>query len=171
MKNLVLVGFMGTGKTSVGGLLSKYLVREFVDVDKLIEEEQGMAILQIFAEKGEEYFRGAEKRVIKELSLRDNLVIAAGGGAVLFEENVANLKKNGIIFCLSAAPSVILQRTKGYRHRPLLNDVDEPLKRIGELMDLRASYYERAADYMIDTSMVDIEEVMAKIVDIVKGLT
>lgn len=166
-KNIVLVGFMGTGKTSVGIKLADILNMQFVDTDVLIEKENGMSISDMFSQKGEEYFRDKESSVIERVSKLDNQVIATGGGAVKREENINNLKTNGVIFCLHASSEIILQRTSSEGHRPLLQ-VDDPLKRISEMLKEREPFYAQA-DYRIDTSDLTIEQVIEKIVNIFKN--
>lgn len=161
MKNIVLVGFMGTGKTAVAKLLSKRLRMRYVSTDELIEKREKQPIADIFAKKGEEYFRQAEEKVVKDVSSMKDIVIDAGGGVVIKEENIKKLKKNGIIICLTATADVILERTKGYKHRPILN-VDEPKKKIEELLLARTPYYKKA-NYTIDTSKASVKEVVEKI--------
>ncbi|HOM27495.1 MAG TPA: shikimate kinase, partial [bacterium] len=119
-KNIVLIGFMGTGKTEVGILLAKRLNMNFVDTDKLIEEREKDRIVRIFEVKGEEYFREIEEKIIEEVSNYKNCVIATGGGAVIREKNYNNLKKNGILICLKATPEEIYKRTISKKDRPLL---------------------------------------------------
>ncbi len=157
---------MGTGKTAVGRALARRLKMKFVDMDGLIEEREGMKISDIFASKGEPYFRKAEMEIVKEISAQPGLVIAAGGGAVIDEDNVKNLKSSGIMVCLAARPDKILERTKGHVHRPLLN-VSDPREKISELLAVRAEYYARA-DHRIDTTDLSIDEVVKKIVEIAK---
>ncbi|MFH1406616.1 MAG: shikimate kinase [Candidatus Omnitrophota bacterium] len=169
MRNIILIGFMGTGKTTVGKILAKQLNAKFVDTDELIEKQEHMPIPQIFSQKGEPYFREVEKKIIKQLSTQTSMVIAAGGGAVLNRENVANLRRNGAIICLSADSDVILKRVQQHQHRPLLN-VSDRRKRIEELLELRLPYYQKAADYIIDTSELEAVEAAGKIFDIVKGI-
>ncbi len=164
MKNIILVGFMGTGKTAVGKELAKRLNMKFVDMDDIIEEREGMKITDIFAKKGEPYFRSVEKEVAKGISKQPNLVVAAGGGAVIDEENVKNLKSNGLMICLTASPDKILERTKDYAHRPLLN-VSDPRAKVSELLEKRAVYYARA-DYQIDTTDLTVDEVVKKITEL-----
>lgn len=165
-KNIILVGFMGTGKTTVGQALAKRLGMEFVDMDDIIEEHEGMKISDIFAKKGEAHFRLAEKSAAKDISLRSGLVVAAGGGAVIDEENIRNFKSSGTIFCLIATADKILERTKGHMHRPLLN-VSDPREKIIELLAKRAEYYARA-DYRIDTTDLSVNEVVDKIAEHLK---
>ena len=166
MKNVVLVGFMGTGKTAVGKALAKRLGMTFVDMDAAIEEREGMKISEIFDKKGEQYFRHVEKTVAKDISSQSGLVIAAGGGAVIDEENVRNFKSGGVIFCLVATPDRIFERTKGHIHRPLLN-VSDPKEKITELLVKRAQYYARA-DYRIDTTDLTVDGVVDKITEYLK---
>ena len=163
-KNIVLVGFMGTGKTSVGIRLAEMLKMQFVDTDDLIEKESGMTISDMFSKMGEDYFRDRESSIIEKVSKLDGQVIATGGGAVKREENVNNLRATGIIFCLHASPEVILQRTSGYEHRPLLQ-VEDPIKKINEMLKERESFYAKA-DYRIDTSDFTIEQIVDTIANI-----
>ncbi len=149
MKNIVLTGFMGTGKTAVGRELSKLLGLKLVEIDSEIERRTGKSIKEIFRDDGEAKFRDLETEVIKEFSDRENLIISTGGGAVMREENIRALKKKGILFCLTAEPESILQRTSRSDERPLLN-VDDPLKRIKELLEARRPQYMKA-DRMINT--------------------
>jgi len=164
--NIVLVGFMGTGKNAVGRLLAEQLKMDFVDTDSVIEQREGRKISEIFEVDGEPYFRRIEKEVCREVSEKDGMVVSAGGGAVLDEENISNFKKGSILICLQAAADVILERTKHSKHRPLLN-VPDPKARIQQLLDQRASHYAKA-DHSIDTSSLVPEDVAAKIVDIWK---
>ncbi|MFC1704600.1 shikimate kinase [Candidatus Omnitrophota bacterium] len=164
-KNIVLVGFMGAGKTAVGKELAKRLDLTFVDLDEVIEHKEGRRICDIFTHNGEPHFRRVEKEVTREVSQKLRQVIACGGGVVLDKENVANLKKTGIVIYLKASPAVILERTKAYAHRPLLN-VEDPREKIKELLDFRRGFYEQA-DHTIDTSNATIEEVVARILEII----
>ena len=166
MKNIVLLGFMGTGKTAIGRRLAQKFGMEFVDIDDLIQKDQKKSIAKIFEENGEPYFRDVEKRVIKEVSEKQGLVIGAGGGAVLFDENIKNLEKNGVLICLTATPDVILKRTKGLKHRPLLN-VEDPKQRIEELLQKRAPYYAKIKN-QIDTSNLTQDQVVEEISQLYK---
>lgn len=166
MKNIVLTGFMGTGKTEVGKILSQRLGFIFVDVDTEIEKEQGMKITEIFKKYGEQRFRELEADVIKRISDRQCIVISTGGGAVLRQENIDNLRKKGVIVCLSASPETILMRTSNSDDRPLLQ-VEDPMKRIKELLEFRKPYYEKA-DIMIDTEGKTPIEVADEIIQKIK---
>jgi shikimate kinase len=142
--NLVLTGFMGTGKTTVGRLVAQKLGREFIDTDLIIEERYG-PIDELFSTRGESAFRDIERSLALELSRRQDLVIATGGRMVLDPENVRALSQNGRIFCLVASPEEIYDRVTGDPSRvkrPLL-EVEDPKQRIVELLDERAPYYER----------------------------
>ena len=161
MRNIILVGFMGTGKSVVGELLAKKTNMDFVELDEMIETREKMSIKDIFEKKGEPYFRLVEKEIVKEASARNNIVISAGGGAVIDEENFKNLKNSGIVICLQARPETILKRTKNLKTRPLLN-VPDPKKKIEELLAKRAPYYEKA-DHHIDTDNLTIEQIAEKI--------
>lgn len=164
MKNIVLVGFMGTGKTVVAELLSEDMGNEYVSVDSCIVSREGSSISDIFKDKGESYFRTLEKDVIREISANTDQIIDTGGGVVLDSENMENLIMNGVIVCLWADPDTIYERTKDEGLRPLL-DVPDPKRRIKELLDFRRSYYENA-DIHINTTDMDIRGV----VDIIKKL-
>jgi len=164
MGNIVLVGFMGTGKTTIGKLIAQALNMEFVDTDGLIEKREGVSINDIFSKKGEPYFRKVEREVIAQVSKNGGSVIDAGGGAVIDEDNVKDLKKNGVIFCLNAAPEEILRRAGKYTHRPLLN-VADPLAEIKKLLKKREEYYKRA-DYQIDTAGKSADQVSKEIIEI-----
>ena len=166
MRNVILAGFMGTGKTAVGRALAKRLKMKFVDMDDIIEAREGMKVFEIFERRGEPYFRRAEKMVAKDIAVQSGLVVAAGGGAMIDEENVKNFKSNGVIFCLTATPDKIFERTKGHLHRPLLN-VSDPKEKIAELLAKRAQYYARA-DHRIDTTDLSIDEVADKIAEHLK---
>ncbi len=166
ISNIVLVGFMGTGKTSVGMKLAEALGMNFIDTDDIIEEDCHKSISDIFAHEGEEYFRDLESAVVDKVCKLSGYVIATGGGIVKREINIKKLKSTGMMFCLSASPEVILQRTSGYNHRPLLQ-VEDPISHIRKLLNEREQFY-ACADYTIDTSNIDIDQVVEKIINIFK---
>lgn len=163
MKNIILTGFMGTGKTEVGRILSQKLGYTLVDVDSEIEKEQKLTITEIFKQHGEPRFRDIESDIIKRLSEMENAVISTGGGAVLRQENMDNLRKKGIIVCLTASAETILKRTSNDNSRPLLQ-VENPLQKIKELLEFRRPYYEKA-DIMIDTDGKTPIEVAEEIIE------
>jgi shikimate kinase len=161
MKGVVLIGFMGTGKTAVGKRLAERLQMNFRDIDALIEEKLGSSIELIFRKYGEPYFRKIEREMVAHISSRQSLVVATGGGVVLNPENVVNLKKIGRIIHLSARPDVILGRIKDEHHRPLLESQDRE-GQVEVLQAKRASFY-AVADLEIDTSDLSIEDVVERI--------
>lgn len=167
MKNIVLLGFMGTGKTETGKTLAKKLKLKFVDMDTIIEKEMGMSINDIFFNFGENYFRELEKDVVRRISREKGLVIATGGGVVLADENIENLRQNGILITLSAAVKDIYHRLSDKKDRPLL-DVPYPEKTIKEMLKLRKPRYE-LADFTIGTSGCSIEEVVEEILKKIKN--
>lgn len=166
--NIYLLGFMGTGKTTVGKLLSRKLGWDFVDLDDLIEKREKMKIVDIFSQKGEAYFRKKEKEVLREISGKDNLVVGCGGGVVLDEENIQIIKETGLPVRLEASKEVIYERTKKFKHRPLLN-VENPLEKIEELLKRRRPYYAKIPDF-IDTSSLQAEEVVERIIKLLKDV-
>ena len=159
--NIYLVGFMGTGKTSVGRLLAKKKQFNFLDLDELIEFRERRRIVDIFAKEGEPYFRKVEKKALKEVAGQKKFVVACGGGVVLDKENIQAMKKSGILVCLTAAPKEILKRVSANTQRPLLN-VKDPARRIEVLLKMRAPYYMQA-DKTIDTTGLSIKDVVEKI--------
>ena len=161
MKNIVLVGFMGTGKTAVAKSLASELKMKYVSVDALIEEREGRSINDIFTNSGEKHFRSVEKEIVKEVSEGTNQVLDPGGGVVIYAENMENLGRSGMIICLWATPEAIHQRTKNYSHRPLLN-VEDPLGRIDEMLEARKPFYEKV-EIQIDTTDKDVRVVVEEI--------
>ncbi len=166
MKNIVIVGFMGTGKTAVAKALAREMRLEYVSVDAVVEDREKRSITDIFRDSGEPYFRNIEKAVVRELSAASGQVIDAGGGVVLDQENMTSLKAGGIVICLWARIETIHERTARARHRPLLN-VEDPVGRISELLDRRRPFYEKA-DYHVDTDGESVSAVVEKIKKIIK---
>jgi len=162
-KNIVLTGFMGSGKSVVGELLANKIGFTYFDVDKHIEEEMGLSITEIFAQKGEPYFRGLETQMIKRASTMGKLVISCGGGAVLRVENMNALESTGVVVYLRAKPETIFERIKTDTNRPLLK-VADPLSKITELLNLRKQYYTRCS-FSIDTDDHTANEIAKRITD------
>ena len=160
--NIILVGFMGTGKTTVGRLLARQLDMTFLDMDQEIEAREGRAISDIFAKEGEPHFRKLERALVRELSGRTGLVIGAGGGIVLNPENVADYARTGLVVCLTATPETILKRVEKESHRPLLEG-DEKSKRILQILDARKHLY-AAIPHQVDTTTLTPEQVVERIV-------
>lgn len=167
MQNVVLIGFMGTGKSAIGRSVAKILNYQFVDTDQMVEEVTGLTINKIFRKFGEIRFRSEEALVINKLVGKENLVIATGGGMVLNEQNVEKLKKLGVLVLLTAKPEVILERVSRKNTRPLLAK-GKTLDSIKSLIAEREESYHRSADITIDTSGRDIEESAQLIVKLVK---
>ncbi len=157
---------MGTGKTTTGKALAKKLGMKFVDVDEEIERKAKMKIAEIFEEFGEPHFRELEKREVKRLASQDGLVISAGGGVMLFEENARALKKNGVLVCLRSTPEKIYARIKREAGRPLLN-VSNPKEKIKKLLEQREPCYAKA-DYSIDTTELTIGASAEKIIELLR---
>ena len=164
MPNIVLVGFMGTGKTSVGQRLARRLGMTYVDTDDIIEQTAGRRITDIFNQHGELYFRELESDAVRKVSRLDDHVISTGGGVVLRAENLEFLKRNGVVFCLMATSEEIWERVKHETHRPLLK-APNPVKKIHEMLKDREAYY-ALADCMIRTDGVPIERVADKIIEV-----
>ncbi|GAB4536040.1 MAG: hypothetical protein Fur0020_03800 [Thermodesulfovibrionia bacterium] len=161
---IVLTGFMGSGKTSIGKEISRRLGYQFIDTDDIIEEREGMPISLIFKEKGEPYFREVERRVVQEVSGIRDVVIATGGGVVKNSDNVNDLRRGGILIWLKTEPIVILKRVMAEGgKRPLLN-VEEPLKEINRLLSEREMLYMQS-DISIDTSYITPGEAADEIIE------
>ncbi len=166
MKNIILTGFMGTGKTAVGRWLARELNIPFIDTDDLIEKEAGKSIAQIFACHGEDYFRRLESKAIDDVSSKADMVIATGGGAIVNPKNLEALKKNGIVICLTASVDAILSRVGSGDERPLLSENDKK-GTISNLLKAREPFYKKA-DFIIDTTTKTVGEVVKEIKKIVR---
>lgn len=166
MVNIVLTGFMGAGKSAVGRRLKERTGREMVDTDDMIERDADMAISEIFEKFGEPHFRELEKKAVLKASALENHIIVTGGGVVLKEENIENLRKNGKIVYLYAPAEVLYERMKDETHRPLLQ-VDDPPGKIKELLEFRAPFYANN-DTEIDTRDMSVEEVAEEVVRVIK---
>jgi shikimate kinase len=156
-KNIVLCGFMATGKSSVGKQLAALVHYEFLDLDAEIEAEAGMSIKEIFSSQGEPAFRALESSMVERIADRTGCVIAAGGGTIVNPKNLARLKRCGVIVTLTADIHTILQRVGSGDDRPMLREGDR-LERIQALMEKRKQAYAKA-DIVFDTSSLSIEEV------------
>lgn len=165
MKNIAFIGFMGAGKTTIATALANKLKMRYISTDDLIEKREKRTINEIFTKSGEEYFRDVESDVIGEVSAMENVVIDAGGGAVIREKNIETLKSHGIAICLTADEETIIRRTQKYKHRPLLN-VEDPKRKIKNLLAKRAPFYAKA-DHVIDTGKLTINQVVDRILEII----
>ena len=160
--NLALIGFMGTGKTTVGRLVAEALHFEFLDTDELIQTRTGKSITDIFAQDGEPAFRALEQQVICELSTKIRTVIATGGGLPTNLENLALLKSFALVVCLWSSPAKIWDRVKNQSHRPLLHDPN-PQNKIRELLATRKPFYQQA-DVLVNTDLRNVREVVQQLV-------
>jgi shikimate kinase len=165
MKNIYLVGFMGTGKTVVAEALAKRLKKHFLEMDQVIEDREKMSIVDIFRLKGESYFRDRESKLLRELALQNNLVVSCGGGVMCKPANVKLLKSSGTVIALTATPEVIYRRIKDQTHRPLLN-VADPLKEISNLLLRRREFYQQA-HRLLETDHLSVSQVAEKIAEAV----
>ena len=148
--NIVLIGFMGTGKSTVSELLKRRFAMEVVEMDQIIAKRQGISISDIFATYGEEYFRDLETNLLIEMQSKKNMVISCGGGVPMRERNVVEMKKNGRVVLLTAKPETILNRVKNNHDRPLLEG-NKNVDFIADLMEKRREKYQTAADIVIET--------------------
>ena len=165
MKNVVLIGFMGSGKSTVGIRLSYRLRCIVEDTDKLIEKKEGMKIKEMFAQKGEPYFRAQETECLRRLlKQRERKIIATGGGLPMNRENHPLLKKLGCVVYLKISPEDVWNRLKKDTTRPLLQ-CEDPYGRICELLKERGPLYEEAADMVIEVGTKNMEQVLNEIVD------
>jgi shikimate kinase len=162
-RNLVLLGFMGTGKSAMGRRIAQLSGFPFLEMDSEIERRAGRSISRIFAEDGEETFRRMESQLAAEWGKRSGTVISCGGGVVLRPENLQALGQNGVLVCLTARPEVILERTARSRKRPLLAD-ENPEKNIRDLLAARAPFYAKIP-VQIDTSDTDIDTLADPVLD------
>ena len=163
MQNIVLIGFMGTGKTTIGRLLAKKTGMPLVDMDTLIEERAGKTINKIFADEGEPHFRNLEREMAKELASQENQVISTGGGIVLNPDNIAAFEQTGLTVCLIASPETVLERVKHDTTRPLLAGDKEA--QIIQLLETRKPLYE-AVDHQIDTNRLEPEAIADVIISL-----
>ena len=165
--NVVITGFMGTGKSKVGLEVARRLGLEFVDMDALIEQRVGMTIPEIFAQRGEELFRQQERQLCQELATKRGLVIATGGGALIPEENRQALGTNGLLVCLSCDVGEILRRLAQAEDRPLL-DVADRRERIETLLAGRREAYSRIP-HQIDTTALTVEEAAGRVIALLES--
>ena len=161
--NIVLIGFMGAGKSTVSDYLSTMFAMEVVEMDRLIAERQQMSIPDIFETYGEEYFRDLETNLLIEMQGYKNKVISCGGGAALRERNVKEMKKNGRVVLLTASPQTIYERVKNDGDRPVLNG-KKNVEGISELMEQLREKYEAAADIVIQTDGKSILQICEELI-------
>ena len=167
--NIVLIGFMGAGKSTISDFLQTVFAMEVVEMDQIIAEREGMSISDIFETYGEEYFRNLETELLIEMQSRKNVVISCGGGVPMRERNVVEMKKNGRVVLLTAKPETILNRVKDNHDRPLLEG-NKNVDFIADLMEKRREKYEAASDIVIETDGKDKLEICEELVHSLRAL-
>lgn len=160
--NIALIGFMGTGKTSVGKLVAEQLHFDYLDTDEMIQSATGKTIAEIFKNEGEKNFRELEEKVVEEISVRTKTVVSTGGGLPVNPNNLATLKSHALVVCLWASPEKIWERVKNQSHRPLLHD-ENPQQKIRELLAAREPFYKKA-DVLLNTELRSLREVAQQVV-------
>lgn len=160
--NIFLIGFMGSGKTTVAAHLGKMFHMEIAEMDQIIEQRQHMSISDIFSVHGEAYFRNLETELLIEMQSKKGIIISCGGGTPMRENNVVEMKKSGKIVLLKASPKTIYDRIKDNHDRPLL-EKNKNVPFIAELMEQRREKYEKAADIIIETDGKDISQICEEI--------
>jgi shikimate kinase len=168
LPNIVLIGFMGCGKSSVGRRIATATGHRFVDTDEVVSARAGCSISQIFAEQGEARFRELETEALRDLALESGVVLATGGGIILREENREALRKIGPVVWLDADPEVLFERVSRNKKRPLLQ-TDDPRGTFDALLASRRPIYESAADCHIDSTGLSHDDVAHAVVEKVKG--
>lgn len=166
-RNLFLIGFMGTGKSTIAAELSKLLFRDVLEMDETIEKREGMSIPGIFSTYGEPYFRELETSLLKEIGESGNYIISCGGGVAMRKENVEEMRKSGRIILLTAKPETILLRVLDDESRPLLKG-HKNTNDIAALIHSRRPAYEAAADYVVATDDKAVEEITEEILNILE---
>ncbi len=166
--NIVLIGFMGSGKSSISRGLNRKYGLDIVEMDEIIAEREGMSISDIFKVHGEEYFRNLETNLLIELQGKTGVVISCGGGTPLRDVNAAEMKKNGKVFFLSAKPETILERVKNNHDRPLLEG-NKNVDFIANLLNERMPKYMNCADVVVETDGRSVDEICSEIMDKCNG--
>ena len=161
--NIVLIGFMGAGKSTISDYMSTMFAMKVVEMDQIIAQREGMSISDIFEVYGEEYFRDAETNLLIEMQSESNVIISCGGGVPMRERNVAEMKKNGRVVLLTASPETILDRVKDSHDRPVIEN-NKNVEFIGELMEKRREKYQAAADIVIKTDNKSVMDICEEII-------
>ena len=169
-ENLYLVGFMGTGKTTVARELARQLGVPCTEMDERIVEREGCSISETFAKRGEGYFRDVESAVLAEIAARGGQVVSCGGGIVLREENRRQMRSSGLVVWLTAEPETVWERVRGDDSRPVIRGMSGP-EELGALMEKRREAYEAAAHAAAATDERTPEEIAAEILRLRETLT
>ena len=165
--NIFLIGFMGTGKSTVAKALKEQTGAEIIEMDQLIAQRENQSIPQIFEEKGEAYFRNLETELLTELQSGEKNIVSCGGGVPMREKNVLEMKKSGRVVLLTALPETVLERVKENQDRPLLQN-RKSVEGIRELMEQRREKYEAAADVMVATDGKSAETIAREILQTIR---
>lgn len=163
-KNIMLIGFMGAGKSTVSRELSRMTGKKEIDMDAYIVEQEGCSINDIFEKHGEEYFRERETKHLSDIQRENGLIVSCGGGAVLKDENVRLMRENGVIVLLTATPETTYERVKNSKDRPILNG-NMNIEFITELMNKRKDRYQSVADMTVVTDGRDAAAIAEEILD------
>lgn len=164
MRNIMLIGFMGTGKSTVAAYMNQVYGMDVVEMDEVLAEREQMSIPEIFDQYGEEYFRNRETELVQELQGEENKIVSCGGGVVLREQNVAEMKKAGVIVLLTALPETILERVKDDENRPLLRG-NKNVAFIEKMLEDRGPKYRAAADVVVATDRKDAAAICREIME------
>lgn len=167
--NIVLIGFMGTGKSTVARCLGKIFSAEVVEMDDWIAKQEKRSIPDIFETYGEEYFRNLETNLLTEMRKGSPVILSCGGGAAMRKENVDEMKRGGKVVLLTACPETILERVKGNENRPLLKGKKD-VESIRKLMEARCAKYEAAADIIIHTEHRTVAEICEELITKLKEM-
>ena len=165
--NIFLIGFMGTGKSTVAKALKKETGAEIIEMDQLSAQRENLSIPKIFEEKGEAYFRNVETELLMELQSGEKTIVSCGGGVPMREKNVLEMKKSGKVVLLTALPETILERVRDNEDRPLLQN-RKSVEGIRELMEQRREKYEAAADVMVATDGKSAETIAREILQTIR---
>lgn len=164
MRNIMLIGFMGTGKSTVAACMNREYGMEVVEMDEVIVSREKMSIPEIFKTYSEEYFRDLETELVMELKTQENKIVSCGGGVILRDKNVEEMKKAGVIVLLTASPETILSRVKDDDNRPLLQD-NKNVEAIQKMLDARSTRYMAAADIIVSTDGKSASEICREIMN------
>jgi shikimate kinase len=162
IQNLTLIGFMGTGKSSVGRLVAQLLHFTYLDTDQVVEFRAHKSVSDIFRQDGEPSFRQWERIIVEELAHRKKTVISTGGGLPTDQANIDSLKSHSLVVCLWASAETIYERVRSHDHRPLLEG-DNPREKIQQLLSVREPYY-RQADVLVNTERRSVREVAVQVI-------
>ncbi len=166
ISNIILIGPMGAGKTTIGRQIARLIGFDFFDSDREIEERTGVTIPLIFELEGEEGFRHREQKIISDLTQKNNIVLATGGGAVLKKENQLALKRSGTIVYLCAGIDDLLERTSKDKNRPLLQ-TEDPRKKLQSILTQREPIYRELADIILETNKMTVHAAVKELEELI----